>query len=91
MFFGARWGYYPNTQEKNYFFQPDEPTCTLFTGRIGCGKSTELIRLQAELESLGFHDDLEITDVGIADVQLAWAIENSVGQNLRYEGNFLSG
>lgn len=69
------------------FFQPDEPTCTLFTGHIGCGKSTELIRLQAELESLGFHvvyfestDDLEITDVGIADVLLA--IARRISQSL---------
>ncbi|AUT00154.1 KAP family P-loop domain-containing protein [Nostoc sp. CENA543] len=69
------------------FFQPDEPTCTLFTGHIGCGKSTELIRLQAELERLGFHvvyfestDDLEITDVGIADVLLA--IARRISQSL---------
>lgn len=69
------------------FFQPDEPTCTLFTGHIGCGKSTELIRLQAELESLGFHvvyfestDDLEITDVGISDVLLA--IARRISQSL---------
>ena len=54
---------------------------------IGCGKSTELIRLQAELESLGFHvvyfestDDLEITDVGIADVLLA--IARRISQSL---------
>jgi hypothetical protein len=25
---------------------PDKPTCQLFTGHIGCGKSTELQRLQ---------------------------------------------
>lgn len=69
------------------FFQPDEPTCTLFTGHIGCGKSTELTRLQAELESLGFHvvyfestDDLEITDVGISDVLLA--IARRISQSL---------
>ncbi|HIK03208.1 MAG TPA: AAA family ATPase [Trichormus sp. M33_DOE_039] len=74
-------------KKKITFFQPDEPTCTLFTGHIGCGKSTELIRLQAELESLGFHvvyfestDDLEITDVGIADVLLA--IARRISQSL---------
>jgi len=32
------------------FFEPDSPTCTLFTGHIGCGKSTELLRLGLELE-----------------------------------------
>jgi hypothetical protein len=38
---------------------PDESTCQLFTGHIGCGKSTELLRLKHELqgrnrEDLGF-------------------------------------
>jgi hypothetical protein len=37
------------------FLQPDIPTCTLFTGHVGCGKSTELLRLRAELEEDGFH------------------------------------
>ena len=26
---------------------PEIPTCQLFTGHIGCGKSTELLRLKA--------------------------------------------
>jgi AAA ATPase domain len=58
----------------------DEPTCNLFTGHIGCGKSTELLRLQVELEAADFHvvyfessEDLEITDIDIADVFLAVA------------------
>jgi hypothetical protein len=58
----------------------DEPTCALFTGHIGCGKSTELLRLKAELEHEGFHvvyfessDDLEMADVDIGDVLLAIA------------------
>ena len=58
----------------------DQPTCALFTGHIGCGKSTELLRLKAELESEGFHvvyfessDDLEMADVDIGDVLLAIA------------------
>ncbi|PHM06011.1 hypothetical protein CK516_36730 [Nostoc sp. 'Peltigera malacea cyanobiont' DB3992] len=34
---------------------PEEPTCQLFTGHIGCGKSTELLRLKGELEQQGFH------------------------------------
>jgi pantothenate kinase-related protein Tda10 len=33
---------------------PNEPTCQLFTGHIGCGKSTELLRLQTELEQQGY-------------------------------------
>lgn len=58
----------------------DEPTCALFTGHIGCGKSTELLRLKADLADEGFHvvyfessDDLEMADVDIADVLLAIA------------------
>ncbi|MEH1969462.1 ATP-binding protein [Nostoc sp.] len=74
-------------KQKITFFKPNEPTCTLFTGHIGCGKSTELIRLQVELEALGFHvvyfessEDLEMTDVDIADVLLA--IARRVSQSL---------
>ena len=59
---------------------PDSPTCALFTGHIGCGKSTELLRLKKDLEDEGFHvvffassDDLEVTDVDIIDVLLASA------------------
>lgn len=62
------------------FFSPDEPTCVLFTGHIGCGKSTELLKLKAELEDEGFHvvyfessEDLEMADVDIGDVLLAIA------------------
>ena len=62
------------------FYEPNNPTCTLFTGHIGCGKSTELLRLRAELETEGFHvvyfessDDLEMADVDIGDVLLAIA------------------
>ncbi|MBD1861500.1 MULTISPECIES: ATP-binding protein [Trichocoleus] len=69
------------------FFSPDEPTCVLFTGHIGCGKSTELLRLKAELEDEGFHvvyfessEDLEMADVDIGDVLLA--IARRVSQSL---------
>lgn len=69
------------------FFSPDEPTCVLFTGHIGCGKSTELLRLKAELEQEGFHvvyfessEDLEMADVDIGDVLLA--IARRVSQSL---------
>lgn len=62
------------------FFSPDSPTCTLFTGHIGCGKSTELLRLKRELEDEQFYviyfessDDLEMADVDIGDVLLAVA------------------
>ncbi|MFM6062916.1 MAG: ATP-binding protein, partial [Microcystis panniformis] len=67
-------------KNKITFFQPDEPTCDLFTGHIGCGKSTELLRLKDELETEGFYvvyfessEDLEMADVDIGDVLLAIA------------------
>ena len=58
----------------------NEFTCNLFTGHIGCGKSTELLRLKKELEDEGFHvvyfesdEDLDIGDVDIIDILLAIA------------------
>ena len=74
-------------KQKITFFSPDAPTCVLFTGHIGCGKSTELMRLKRELEQEGFHvvyfessEDLEMTDVDISDVMLA--IARRVSQSL---------
>jgi hypothetical protein len=59
---------------------PNEPTCQLFTGHIGCGKSTELLRLKAELEQQGYHvvyfdssKDLVMADVDVTDILLAIA------------------
>ncbi|MGH1396594.1 MAG: P-loop NTPase fold protein [Trichormus sp.] len=64
---------------------PDEPTCQLFTGHIGCGKSTELQRLKAELELAGFHvvyfessQDLDMADIDISDILLSVARQVSV-------------
>ena len=61
-------------------FSEDEPNCQLFTGHIGCGKSTELSRLKAELEQKSFHvvyfessQDLDMADVDITDILLAIA------------------
>jgi hypothetical protein len=74
-------------KKKIAFFSPNDPTCVLFTGHIGCGKSTELLRLKKELEDEGFHvvyfessEDLEMTDVDIGDVLLA--IARRVSQSL---------
>lgn len=68
-------------------FYREQATCDLFTGHIGCGKSTELLRLKAELEAEGFHvvyfessEDLEMADVDIADVLLA--IARRISQSL---------
>jgi hypothetical protein len=66
---------------------PDEPTCQLFTGHIGCGKSTELLRLKADLEQQGFRvvyfessQYLDVADVDITDILLA--IAGQVSENL---------
>lgn len=70
---------------------PDEPTCQLFTGHIGCGKSTELFRLKAQLEEQQFHvvyfessQDLDMADVDISDILLS--IARSVSENLEAIG-----
>ncbi|MEY3400415.1 MAG: hypothetical protein RLZZ86_12 [Cyanobacteriota bacterium] len=59
---------------------PNIPTCQLFTGHLGCGKSTELLRLKAELEAQNFHVVyfestcvLEMVDIDITDILLAIA------------------
>lgn len=59
---------------------PQERTCQLFTGHVGCGKSTELLRLKAELEGQGFFviyfessEDLDMSDVDVTDILLAIA------------------
>ncbi|BAZ65835.1 MAG: ATP-binding protein [Pelatocladus maniniholoensis HA4357-MV3] len=59
---------------------PNDPTCQLFTGHIGCGKSTELQRLKTELEQTGFHvvyfessQDLDMADIDVSDILLSIA------------------
>ena len=58
----------------------NQPSCQLFTGHIGCGKSTELFRLKDKLEKQGYHvvyfessEDLDMGDVDISDILLAIA------------------
>lgn len=70
---------------------PEEPTCQLFTGHIGCGKSTELLRLKALLESESFEviyfessRDLDMEDVSISDILLA--VARSVSEHLENIG-----
>ena len=69
----------------------NQPTCQLFTGHIGCGKSTELRGLQANLEQEGFHvvyfestEDLDMADVDITDILLA--IARQVSESLEKIG-----
>ncbi|MEL6353367.1 MAG: ATP-binding protein [Cyanobacteria bacterium J06627_28] len=70
---------------------PNEPTTQLFTGHIGCGKSTELFRLKGGLEQQNFHvvyfesdRDLEMADVDISDILLM--IAHQVTENLETVG-----
>ena len=65
-----------------------EPTCQLFSGHIGCGKSTELFRLKDQLEKKGYHvvyfessEDLDMADVDISDILLA--IARQVSESLQ--------
>lgn len=60
--------------------QHDIPTCQLFTGHIGCGKSTELLCLQTQLTKAGFHvvffessDEMDLNDVDVTDILMAIA------------------
>jgi hypothetical protein len=68
----------------------EDRTCQLFTGHVGCGKSTELLRLKAELEELGFYvvyfessQDLDMSDVDMTDVLMA--IARQVSERLEAE------
>ncbi|MGB7443646.1 MAG: ATP-binding protein [Coleofasciculaceae cyanobacterium] len=70
---------------------PDRCTCQLFTGHIGCGKSTELLRLKNELEQYNFHvvyfestQALDMVDLDITDILLA--ITQQVSQSLEETG-----
>lgn len=70
---------------------PNEPTCQLFTGHIGCGKSTELFRLQFLLQHANFHvvyfessRDLDMADISITDILLA--VARSVSENMEAQG-----
>jgi hypothetical protein len=70
---------------------PDKPTCQLFTGHIGCGKSTELRRLEVELKQQDFHvvyfqatEELDMADVDITDILLA--IARQVSESLEDVG-----
>ena len=58
----------------------DRFTCNLFTGHIGCGKSTELLCLKQKLEAENFivvyfesDEDLSMGDIEISDILLAIA------------------
>ena len=80
--------------------QSDSASCQLFTGHIGCGKSTELFRLKDELEKKKFHvvyfessADLDMADVDISDILLAITrqVSSSLEQvNIRLKPNYFN-
>lgn len=79
---------------------PDTPTCQVFTGHIGCGKSTELLRLKAELEQQNFHvvyfestHVLEMIDLDVTDILLAIAgqvSESLQGMKIRLKPSYFT-
>jgi hypothetical protein len=78
----------------------ESPTCQLFTGHIGCGKSTELLRLKAELEKENYQvvyfvssDDLDMCDLDITDILLVIArkvVEELEKVQIRLRPGFLN-
>ena len=77
-----------------------DPTRQLFTGHIGCGKSTELSRLAANLRAEDFvvisfdsSDELDMGDVDISDILLAIAHQVAKWmqkQEIRVKAGYLS-
>ncbi|MCU0526726.1 MAG: ATP-binding protein [Elainella sp. Prado103] len=82
-------------------FSPDQKTYDLFTGHIGCGKTTELLRLKAELQQQGFHvvyfesdRDLELGDIDVSDILLtiAYRVSESLeAANLIFKPKYFQG
>lgn len=75
-------------EKQNALKQLKRPTCQLFTRYIGCGKSTELHRLEAELMEEGCHvvycdseQYLNMGDVNVTDILLAIALWGDIGKH----------
>ncbi|MEO0828780.1 MAG: ATP-binding protein [Cyanobacteria bacterium J06642_9] len=76
----------------------DRPTTQSFTGHVGSGKSTELLRLKSKLEAEAFHviyfqsdQDLEMGNVEVTNVLLAIARRVSASleqENIRLRPNY---
>ncbi|MEA5477566.1 hypothetical protein VB774_08030 [Pseudanabaena galeata UHCC 0370] len=74
---------------------PNKPTYQLFSGNLGSGKSTELLRLKFELEQQGFtviycmaDQYLQITDVGLTELWLVMLM--LILQQIENKGDSLS-
>ncbi|KAM3095621.1 hypothetical protein ACKFKF_24580 [Phormidesmis sp. 146-12] len=70
----------------------NKPTCQIYTGHRGVGKSTELLRLRADLESKGIKvvyfaadDDIDEEDAQYTDVLLACV--RHILENLQNQAN----
>ena len=78
-------------------FSEKNPTCQLFTGHIGCGKTTELLRLKADLEAENYHvvyfessQFLDMGDVDISDILML--IARKICESMKEAGlNVMSG
>jgi hypothetical protein len=74
---------------------PNKPTYQLFSGQVGSGKSTELLRLKFELEQQGFaviycavDQYLQIPDLGLAELWLV--VLKLILQQLERKGDSIS-
>ena len=92
-FSAVRGGQVIKKLQKTILWSSGRPTCQLFTGHIGCGKSTELWRLKQQLEIEGFHvvyvesdKNLEMGDVDVGDILLT--IVQQVSESLEELENF---
>jgi nucleoside-triphosphatase THEP1 len=91
-FSSVRGGQIIRQMEKNIWNEQDKATCQLFTGHIGCGKSTELHKLEDNLKKKDYHvvyfeakHDLDMSDVDITDILLAIARQVSESLEKSYE------
>jgi energy-coupling factor transporter ATP-binding protein EcfA2 len=76
-----------NELSRTIDFSENQRSCQLFTGHMGCGKSTELQQLKIDLEKNNFHvvyvessKVLQMGDVDVTDILLA--IAQSVSESL---------
>jgi len=72
---------------KKISWERDKPTCQLFTGHTGCGKSTELSKLRSQLDEKGFEvvlfepNMLDMGNLEVTDILVVMACE--VGEKLK--------
>lgn len=87
-FSSIRFGATVEELKQNITDGTSESTCQILTGYVGCGKSTELLRLKGQLEEEGFYtiyiDASDVLDFGDIDGRdLLLAIARQIGTDLR--------